>query len=131
MQPHEFRPNWRQDPLGVSAPMGTTGGEKELIKPGNNPIEAHVRSRFDEKSSFLLMLIKQIGGGVKVIDDFVQNMDAASQAIDGLARAEYIMFGANMISTESMPLGLGRRLPNNGKKPFLWNRTMPKGNDGD
>jgi hypothetical protein len=131
MQQGNLRPNWRVDPLGVSAPMGTAGGEKELIRPGKDATETHVRSRFDEKSSFLLMLIKQIGGGTKVIDDFVMNMDIGSQAIDGLARAEYIMFGANMISTESMPLGLGRGYSSNGRKRLGFNRQKPKGDDGE
>ena len=134
MQQGNFRPNnpnWRQDPFGVSAPMGTSGGEKELIKPGQNPTETHVRSRFDVQSSYLLMIIKQIGGDTKVIDDFVMNMDVASQAIDGLARAEYIMFGANMISTESLPYGLGRGTPGNGNKRQAWNRPKPRGDDNE
>ena len=124
-------PNWRQDKLGVSAPMSGFGDEKELIKPGKDSTEAHVRSRFDEKSSFLLMIIKQIGGGTKVIDDFVMNMDVGSQAIDGLARAEYVMFHANMIATDSMPYGLGRGYPGNGKKRPAWNKQKPRSDDGE
>jgi hypothetical protein len=129
--PNPFRQNWREDKYGVSAPMGTAGGEKELIKPGQNATETHVRSRFDEKSSYLLMIIKQIGGGTKVIDDFVMNMDVASQAIDGLARGEYIMFGTGMISAESMPLGLGRGTLGNGNKRQAWNKQRPKSEDNE
>jgi len=135
VQQGNFRPNsgggWRQDPLGVSAPMGASGGEKELMRPGKNPIETHVRSRFDEKSSFLLMLIYQIGQGTKVIDDFVQNMGVASQPIDGLPRAEYIMFGSNMISSESLPFGLGRGRPGNGNKRSVWNKPKQGSNESE
>jgi hypothetical protein len=131
MQQSNFRPNWRQDPLGVSAPMAGSGDERELIRPGKDSTEAHVRSRFDEKSSFLLMIIKQIGGGTKVIDDFVMNMDVGSQAIDGLARAEYIMARANMIATESMPFGLGRGHPGNGNKRPAWNKPKSRSDDGE
>jgi hypothetical protein len=132
MQQGNFNPNWRQDKLGVSAPMAGSGDERELLRSGKDSVESHVRSRFDEKSSFLLMIIRQIGGGTKVIDDFVMNMDVGSQAIDGLARAEYIMARANMIATESMPFGLGRGYPgNNGKKHSVWNKQKARSDDGE
>jgi hypothetical protein len=94
--------------------MGSTGGEKELIRPGRDALETHVRSRFDEKSSFLLMIIKQIGEGSPVVDEFVRNMGVASYAIDGRARTEYIEFGTGMIAPETMPLGPGRGYSANG-----------------
>ena len=131
MEKNHFNPNWRQDKLGVSAPMAGSGDERELLRSGKDSVESHVRSRFDEKSSFLLMIIKQIGGDTQVIKDFVMNMDVGSQAIDGLARAEYIMARANMIATESMPFGLGRGYPGNGNKRPAWNKQKARSDDGE
>jgi hypothetical protein len=127
--PNQGRPNWRQDPFGVSAPMGNRG-DNEMLRPGKDSLETHVRSRHDQKSSFLLMIIKQIGGGTKVIDDFVMNMDVGSQAIDGLARAEHVMLNTSMIAAESMPYGLGRGQPGNGKRQ-AWNKPKQGSDDND
>ena len=116
--PFHSNRRWNTDRFGVSAPLGGSGDEKELIRPGKDSIETHVRSRFESKSSFLLMLIKQIGQGTPCIEEFVQNMGVASQAINGLARSEYSMALARMLVPSSMPLGLGQTFPGDGhKKP--------------
>ena len=128
--PNQLRQNWRQDQYGVSAPMGNRG-DNEMLRPGKDPLETHVRSRHDEKSSYLLMLIRQIGEGCKVIEDFVQNMDVASQPINGWARIEHLMYGTGMISPDSLPYGLGRKQPSNGNRHPAWNKSKQKDDDNE
>jgi hypothetical protein len=128
--PNQGRPNWRQDPFGVQAPMGNFGNN-EMLRPGKDSLETHVRARHDEKSSYLLMIIRQIGGGCQVIEDFVKNMDVASQPIDGWARIEQIMLSTGMIAPDSLPYGLGRKRPNNGDKHSVWNRSRQRTDENE
>jgi len=119
---------YRGDELGTYAPLGGSGGEKELIRL---PSEAEklaplagtfVRSRIREKLRGYYGLAASLIGDHKPGQAFLINMQAANLGEGGFARNEFLMGLARMPVPSAMPIQsyVGndgqRRLPEHTKR---------------
>lgn len=99
----------RGDDLGTWAPIGGSGGEKELIRlPSDVEKKAPaasvlMRGRTPEKLRGLYGLAASLAGNHEPTLIFIANMVGAALGVRGLARSEYNMALARMLVPSSMP----------------------------
>ncbi len=99
----------RGDELGTWAPIGGSGGEKELIRlPGDAEKLAPVagtllRSRISEKLRGYYGLAASLAGDHKPTQAFIIYMSAAGLGVSGFARNEFLMGLSRMPVPSAMP----------------------------
>ena len=99
----------RGDGIGTWAPVGSAGGEKELIRlPGDVEKKAPaasvlMRGRTPEKLRGLYGLAASLAGDHEPTLIFIANMVGAALGVRGLARSEYNMALTRMLVPTSMP----------------------------
>jgi len=99
----------RGDELGTWAPIGGSGGEKELIRFPRDvenlaPAAATLmRGRIRDDLRGLYGLAASLAGDHKPTLAFIANMAGAGLGVNGFARNEYLMGLVRMISPASMP----------------------------
>lgn len=104
------RQGWgRSDELGTWAPVGGSGGEKELIRLPNEaeklaPIAGTLtRSRINKELRGYYGLAASLAGNHKPTQAFIVNMMAAGLGEGGFARNEFLMGLARMLVPTAMP----------------------------
>ena len=100
----------RGDELGTWAPIGGSGGEKELIRLPSDaeklaPVAGTLlRSRISEKLRGYYGLAASFAGDHKPTQAFIIYMSAAGLGVSGFARNEYLMGLARMPVPSAMPV---------------------------
>lgn len=101
---------YRSDELGTTAPLGHSGGEKELLRL---PSEAEktapaaatmARARIQEKLRGHYGLAASLAGDHKPTLAFIYNMMGAGLGVGGFARNEYLMGLSRMPVPSAMPV---------------------------